>query len=172
MSSRVQRLERLLASLTKFGLVGAVGFVVDLGVFNLLSSTILSSQEVHFGPMIAKVISTTLAILTNWLGNRNWTFRAQKSSSTRREMIEFFLVSVATMPVGLLCLWVSHYLMGYTSLFADNISANIVGTVLGALLRYVLYRGWVFNPERHRRRIAHDQATTMTPDSPIEPSAR
>lgn len=168
MSPRAQRLVSVLASFTKFGLVGLIGFSVDLAVFNLLNSTVLSSDVVHEGPLIAKFVSTTLAIFTNWLGNRNWTFRTHRSSATRREMVEFFVVSVATMPVSLICLWVSHYLLGYTSAFADNMSGMVIGTILGSVLRYVLYKQWVFNPARGSRSVAvtpADGARTPEEDS-------
>jgi putative flippase GtrA len=50
--------------------------------------------------------------------------------------------------VGLLisvaCLWFSHYALGFTSLLADNISANFVGLGLGTLFRFWSYRKWVF----------------------------
>ena len=125
-------------SLAKFALVGGVGFVVDLAVFNVLRAGPLSPEAVAHGPLLAKVVSTLAAIVTNWLGNRYWT------SSRAGEFVEFLVSSVATMPVGLLCLWVSHYLMGFTSQLADNVSGLIVGTVLGSIARYLLYRHWVF----------------------------
>ena len=39
---------------------------------------------------------------------------------------------------------ISHYLLGLDSALADNISANVVGLVLGTLFRFWSYRKWVF----------------------------
>ncbi|MFU8945604.1 GtrA family protein [Mycetocola zhadangensis] len=142
------RLAALLVQLAQFGLVGAAGFLIDLTVFNALRLTILSPEVVHTGPIWAKVISTVLAIAANWLGNRYWTFRAHRQDSTAREGVEFFAVSLVGMGIGLLCLWVSHYLLGFTSVIADNISANVIGLALGAIFRFTLYRYWVFAPGR------------------------
>ncbi|KQX06372.1 MULTISPECIES: GtrA family protein [unclassified Leifsonia] len=140
---------RVLASqLARFGAVGAVGFLVDVGVFNLLRATVLSPEEVHTGPLIAKVISTVLAIFVNWMGNRYWTFSDRRSTSTAREGIEFFVVSIIGMVIGLACLWLSHYVLGFTSVLADNISSNVIGLALGAAFRFVAYRLWVFAPHR------------------------
>src|ERR1700712_3514576 len=61
---------RLFTQLARFGIVGAVGFVVDFGVFNLLRLTVFTPEQVHAGPVYAKVVSTALAILVNWIGNR------------------------------------------------------------------------------------------------------
>jgi len=41
-----------------------------------------------------------------------------------REGVEFALVSIGGMLIGLFCLWVSHYLLGFDNLLADNISGN------------------------------------------------
>ena len=106
------------------------------------------SVNVGAGPVWAKVISTTLAIIVNWIGNRYWTFGNERRPQVWREGIEFGLVSVGGMLIGLLCLWISHYLLGYTSLLADNISSNVIGLALGTAFRFVFYRLWVFNPKR------------------------
>jgi putative flippase GtrA len=138
----------LAIQLARFGAVGAVGFLVDVGVFNLLRATVLSPTEVHTGPLIAKVISTVLAIFVNWMGNRYWTFGDRRSSSTAREGIEFFVASLIGMVIGLACLWFSHYVLGFTSVLADNISSNVIGLALGTAFRFGAYKLWVFAPHR------------------------
>ena len=142
------RLRVLATEFIRFGLIGGIGFVVDFGVFNLLRTTVMDPENMHGGPVIAKLISTALAILVNWLGNRFWTFRDRRRHDVLRESVEFFAVSIAGMGIGLGCLWVSHYVLGYTSLLADNISGNVIGLILGAAFRFVLYRVWVFGPHR------------------------
>jgi putative flippase GtrA len=144
----------LFSEFIRFGLVGGVGFVVDVGVFNLLTLTVMSPENMHEGPLVAKLISTALAIVVNWLGNRFWTFRERRRHDVVRESLEFFAVSIAGMGIGLACLWFSHYVLGFTSLLADNISANVVGLALGAAFRFVLYRVWVFGDKRKHSRSA------------------
>ena len=139
-----------LRELVRFGLVGGVGLVIDVIVFNALRTTVFSPVFVHGGPIIAKTISTSVAIAANWMGNRLWTFRAKRRHDVVREGIEFAVISVAGMFVAVGCLWVSHYLLGLTSLLADNISTNVVGLLLGAMFRFALYRWWVFAPKRQQ----------------------
>lgn len=134
----------LLTQLTRFGLVGLIGLVIDVSVFNLLRVTVLSPEAMHEGPVIAKVISTSLAIVANWMGNRHWTFARERRGHLAREGVEFFLVSFGGMLIGLFCLWMSHYVLGYQSLLADNISSNVVGLALGTAFRFWGYRVWVF----------------------------
>lgn len=138
----------LLGQLARFGVVGLGGLVLDVGIFNLLRLTVLAPEEVATGPIIAKVISTSIAIVFNWLGNRYWTFRATRRRQAVREAIEFIAVSIAGSLLSLLCLWFSHYVLGYTSALADNISSNVIGLALGTAFRFVFYRWWVFHPNR------------------------
>lgn len=141
-------MRRLIAQLARFGVVGAVGFVVDTVIFNVLRATVLSPDDVHAGPFIAKVISTIVAIFVNWMGNRYWTFRDQRRAVAAREGLEFVVVSLGGMVISLGCLGVSHYVLGFTSALADNISGNVIGLVLGTAFRFWLYRVWVYHPDR------------------------
>ena len=135
----------LLGYFVKFGLVGLVGLVVDVSLFNLLS---LTGPGWWSQPLVAKFISTSVAIVVNWLGNRYWTFRRDKRSDVVRELFEFVIASVAGMAVTLATLWFTHYVLGFDSLLADNVSANIIGLGLGTLVRFALYRWWVWSVKR------------------------
>ena len=138
----------LFAQLGKFGAVGLVGLVVDIAVFNILRATVLDPADVQGGSLIAKVISTALAILVNYLGNRYWTFGQTRRNQLLREGVEFLLVSLGGMLIALGCLFFSHYVLGFTSALADNIAGNVVGLILGTLFRFAFYRYWVFHPSR------------------------
>ncbi|MET1042748.1 MAG: GtrA family protein [Microbacteriaceae bacterium] len=152
----------LLAQLVRFGGVGAVGLIVDAAVFNLLWLTVLHPDMVEDGPVLAKIISTTAAILCNWVGNRYWTFREHRRQAAAREGFEFAVVSMAGMLISVGCLWLSREVFGFTSLLADNIATNGVGLILGAAFRFALYRWWVFAPHRSSR---------MTPVAEAVPAA-
>lgn len=128
----------------KFGVVGAVAYVVDLGVFNLLLH--VGSDPVLDGkPLTAKVVSVCVATMVAWLGNRYWTFRRRRRSAVPRELFLFAVVNVGGLALALVPLAVSRYVLGLTSAVADNIAANVVGLALGTLFRFLMYRTVVFN---------------------------
>jgi putative flippase GtrA len=137
-----------LAYLVKFGVVGLIGLVIDVVLFNALRIGVFGEGTWAQSAIGAKTISTTVAIIFNWLGNRYWTFRRHRRRHALREFAEYAVVSLGGMAIALLCLWISHYVLGYTSLLADNIATNVVGLALGTAFRFLLYRYWVFGHHR------------------------
>ncbi len=139
--TRATKAQRLI-ELIKFGTVGGFGFIVDLGVFNLLQHGPLAVLEGK--PITAKIVSVSIAMIVTWLGNRLWTFSAQRTTTRVREFVGFVVVNVGGMAIAILCLWISNYVLGFKSALADNLSANGVGLVLGTAFRYFAYKHLVF----------------------------
>jgi putative flippase GtrA len=134
-----------LHELTRFGTVGALAYVVDVGSFNLLRFG--PGELLGAKPLTAKVLSVAIATLVAWLGNRYWTFSERRTSTLGRELAGFAVVNIGGMAIGVGCLAFSHYVLGMTSALADNVSANVVGLALGTAFRYLAYRTWVFTGE-------------------------
>ena len=137
------RLEHLLHEIAKFGIVGAVAYIVDIGVFNLLRHGAFEDR-----PLSAKVVSTVLATTVAFFGNRHWTFRHRERTSLHREYVLFFALNAVALAMALGMLGLTHYVMGLTSPLADNISANVIGMAAGTLFRFWAYRRWVFTAPR------------------------
>ncbi|GAA2235151.1 GtrA family protein [Rarobacter faecitabidus] len=126
----------------RFSVVGGAAYIVDVGLFNLLRfgpGDLLADK-----PLTAKIISASVATVVAWIGNRYWTFARSRTDSSVRELVSYAIVNVAGMGIAVGCLWLSHYVLGFTSAVADNIAANVVGLLLGTLFRYFAYRTWVF----------------------------
>lgn len=130
-----------LAQISSFGLVGGIAFLVDFGIYNVLRASVLSDS-----PIWSKVVSVAVATMVAWIGNRHVTFRATRGRPALREAILFGLMNVVGLLIAAACLFVSHYVLGFTSQLADNISGNGIGLVLGTAFRFVAYRFLVFRP--------------------------
>ena len=141
----ISPVRKVLRRLGSFSLVGAVAFVVDVTLFNILASTVLDDS-----PITAKVISVAAATTVSWLGSRYLTFRSTRGRSVRSETLLFALTNVVGLLIATACLFVSHYLLGFTSQFADNISGNVIGVAAGNVFRYFAYRYVVFTTEEER----------------------
>ena len=133
-------LNHLIRELMKFGVVGSIAYLIDAGVNNLLRQT----EALDDRPLTAKGISVAFAAVFAFLGNRFWTFRHRSDPGLARGFVLFFFLNFVGLLIAVGCLAVSHYVLGFTSLLADNIAGNIIGTGLGTLFRFWSYRKWVF----------------------------
>lgn len=136
------RFGHLVREFGKFGIVGAISFVIDTTILNLLSDPL--------GPLWAKVISTTIAATLAFIGNRFWTWRGREDANLRREYVLYFIFNAIGLLIALACLWISHYLLGaiwpeiFQTRLADNVAAQLVGTACGTVFRFWAYRTIVF----------------------------
>ncbi|SDR74499.1 Putative flippase GtrA (transmembrane translocase of bactoprenol-linked glucose) [Nocardioides scoriae] len=136
-------LTRLMGSgvqlVARFGLIGLLAFVVDVGLFNL------ARHALDLGPLTSKTISVAVATTVAFLGNRSWTFSERQSQhGARTAYVLFFVFNGIGLAISLGCLYVSTYLLALTSPLAENISSNVVGLALGTLFRFWAYERWVF----------------------------
>jgi putative flippase GtrA len=137
----------------KFGVVGGGGYLLDVGLFNSLRVD-LGDGPVTGSSFTAKAVSVFVATIATWFGNRLWTFRDRRRHDVALEFVEFMAIAAAGMSISLGCLFVSRNILGATSLLADNISANVVGLILGTVFRFLMYRYWVYGDRRRGTRAA------------------
>lgn len=147
---------RMVGQLASFGLVGGLAFIVDLTVYNIVRATVLQDS-----PIWSKVVSVAVATAFAWLGNRYLTFRRERSPHALREGLLFAVVNVVGLSIAAGCLFVSHYVLGFTSQLADNISGNGVGLVLGTAFRFAAYRWLVFSPRSRTLRLPRPAQPTL-----------
>lgn len=148
------RFEGLIQQIAKFGVVGLVALVVDVGLFNVLRFA-GGEGPLYDKPLSAKIISVIVATTVAYIGNRIWTFSDRGRTGVAREYILFFVLNGIALLITLSVLWFSHYALGLTSPLADNISANVIGLGLGTLFRFWSYRKWVF-PEVPEKIVADE----------------
>ena len=133
--------------LGRFGVVGVAGVIVNLGVFNLLRLGPLSEDSTVLGEqdrvVTAKVIATLVSIVFAWVAHRQWTFRGLRTHRPGRELLIFGLVNLIAIVAEAGVVAISHYVLAFTSLAADNL-ASLIGIGLGTVLRYVGYKVFVF----------------------------
>ncbi|GGU09995.1 MULTISPECIES: GtrA family protein [Streptomyces] len=131
------RLDQLAREFAKFGAVGGVGLLVDLGVFNLVR---------HFTevPVVrASIIATVVAIVFNYLGFRYFTYRDRDKSSRTKELSLFLLFSAAGLVIQNGILYAATYGFGWDTPLQSNFF-KFFGIGVATLFRFWSYRTWVF----------------------------
>jgi putative flippase GtrA len=134
----------LLKEVTAFGLVGALAFVIDIGLFTYLAP---------HGALKAKAISTVVSTTFAYFGNRYLSFSHRARTGIGRETGYFFGINLITLIASelILALFVYplHFPHGSRTVFA----VNLVTIALGTVFRFWAYKRFVFlHPDRVRSR--------------------
>jgi putative flippase GtrA len=102
--------------LAKFGVVGLLGYAINLGVYVLL---------LGLGAHVAAAISFVIAASSNYWWNRHWTF-AESKGHFGTQGARFFGVSLAALAVNQLWLLVFLDWMGLGKIVAQAIAIVLV----------------------------------------------
>jgi putative flippase GtrA len=161
MGSLTQRCRELLPELLKFGVVGFIGSVIDLG-----GAAYLHSAE-GIGPMVSKGISIVVATIVTYLGSRFWTFRHRVNQHMLREGLIFFALNLVGLVIAEGVIAFTTYGLDKRDVLAYN-AASLVGTGLGTIFRYFSYKKWVFLAGSPGAAVAAGEATVSGIVDPTE----
>jgi putative flippase GtrA len=118
--------------LIRFGLVGASGYLINLGVFAFLSGNL----GVHH--LIAAVGAFAVAVSSNFFWNRHWTFAAGDGHAGF-QAARFFAVSIAALLINLAVL---EALVGGTSL--GELGAQAIAVAVAMPFNFLGNKLWTF----------------------------
>lgn len=121
LADRIRAASRRPASwwqLFKFGVVGASGYVINLGVFALLSG----SLDLHHIP--AAIGAFCVAVTNNFLWNRHWTFEPGEGPA-HFQAARFLTVSLASLGINLAVLQILVTSGGVSDLPAQAIAVAV-----------------------------------------------
>jgi putative flippase GtrA len=121
--------------LGKFAVVGASGAVINIVVFRTLVR-----NGLHY--LAAGTCSFLVAVTSNYIWNRLWTFREQRGHVGIQGM-RFLVVSVAALGANLLLL---ELLIGIGGI--DQVLAQAIAIVLVTPLNFVGNKLWSFRRRR------------------------
>jgi putative flippase GtrA len=147
----IERVRHLLHEIAKFGVVGAVGFVVTEVGFNLLHF------NVGLGLFTSNILATGTAAVVTFAGNKYWTFRHRSGHGTARETVMFFALNGVGALIQYACVWIARNGFDVTDKYLLNV-AFLIGIGLATLFRFWSYRKWVWG--------------AVVGEAPAEPSPR
>ena len=151
MVSLRQRFAELIPELAKFGVVGLIGSVIDLGGAAYLHGA------VGIGPMVSKGLSITAATVITYLGSRFWTFRHRVNQALLREGTLFVVLNVVGLAIAECVIALVTYGLDMKGTLAYN-AASVAGTGFGTIFRYFSYKKWVFLPDAPGAAVAAGEA--------------
>ena len=130
----------------KFCIVGVSGVLVNMGLLIILTRPFEIALE------YASPIAIEISIISNFVLNNVWTFRARSIKSTlRKRFIRFHIVAFSAGIVNYIILLSLHYGMGLM-----DIVANLIGIAAATIVNYVLNSRWTWKKYPELDELASD----------------
>lgn len=130
-----------LGRFAKFMVVGVIGAVVDFGFYNLLN------EIVGLPPEVSGTASFILAICSNFLWNRYWTYPDSRTKPIFFQFFQFFIVNVLgiVIRVPIIALTRAPYARLVEQLLGvDAATAKTLGNNLALALAVFIVLFWNF----------------------------
>lgn len=139
------RRTRLFGEVVRFMMVGGIATAVAFVLFNgLVHGFFMGAGPMNGQPIPAYIIANTVGMLISYDLSRRWTFRHRVSEHADGGFTAYVVINAVTMLLPVACLYVTRSVIGWDSAIADNLSANVVGVLLGQIARFFLFRKFVF----------------------------
>jgi len=122
--------------LVRFGIVGSLGFVIDLGILAALV------HGAGWDPFVARAVAMTIAILCTWLLHRYWTFAAGRMRSVLPQSLLYGVVQLAGVSVNYSIFSVLVLMGGVWR--SHPVLAAAVGSLSAMAITYVLSKRIAF----------------------------
>ncbi len=113
-------MKRLLAQIMKFGVVGAVAFVIDYGLLALLT------EAFGVNYLVSATVSFTASVVFNYVASMRYVFRHKEGMSRRREFVVFVVLSVVGLGINNGCMWAGVELLGAHYLVVKIVATFVV----------------------------------------------
>jgi putative flippase GtrA len=148
----------------KFAFVGLLGFTLDFGTVFILQSTFLPPVDSNNENLIINVaIATTagfiLAVCSNFIWNRIWTYPDSRSSSIRKQLTQFAIVSVSGWTARTIWIAATYTLFGILSTsviqaFSTSYDPSLLnqqkfGTMIAQFIGVIVVMVWNFLANRY-----------------------
>lgn len=128
-------LKSLIEQFLKFGVVGALAFVIDYGILMLLS------QVVGWDPVPSSAISFIVSVVFNYVASMRYVFTRREDLSRRREFAIFVILSVIGLGINSVCIWAGTQALGDGAVAVT--ATKVVATVVVALWNFWSRKRWL-----------------------------
>ncbi len=150
---KAKEVERFL----KFAVVGTIGAIIDIGMLNLLQSTILSPSGPHelIHVRVATATAFTAAVTSNFIWNRYWTYPDSRSRPIILQLVQFFIVNTVAVGFRLVLVSLTYSPLGelayelVPNVDWDETVQNQVGTNIAQAMAMVIAMFWNFFVNRY-----------------------
>ena len=144
------RLRRLSGEVARFSAVNVVATAVSLTLFNLLAHGVKGWFDGVLNDQVipAYLLANSVGMFVSFYGSRHYAFRHRHVAGPGGGLPTYVVINLSSFVIPITCLWVTRHVFGWDSIYADNISGNVVGALLGNAFRFWAFRRFVFHSQR------------------------
>lgn len=117
-------MRKLIEQILKFGVVGAIAFLIDYGLLMLLS------QLLGMDPVLSAGISFCVSVVFNYVTSMRFVFTHRDDMSRQREFAIFIVLSVIGLIINELCMIAGVSLLGDSALAVTATKAFATAVVM------------------------------------------
>lgn len=92
-------MRKLIEQIMKFGVVGAIAFVIDFGVMVFLT------EVFSIDPVISATVSFIISVIFNYAASMRYVFSHREGMSRTREFVIFVVLSAIGLGINDLLIW-------------------------------------------------------------------
>jgi putative flippase GtrA len=125
----------LRSSIVKYGLVGVLGLLVDMGLFYLFHEVMAINY------IVANILSSSIAVIHNFILNSFFTFKVKDKMLLR--FVSFYLIALAGMVLssGLLALLIG-------GIHLNAMVSKFISVMVVALIQYFVNKKFTFGERK------------------------
>ena len=99
-------MRKIIEQFMKFGVVGAIAFVIDYGLLALLTEVFAINY------LLSATVSFTVSVVFNYVASMRYVFSHKDGMSRRREFAIFVTLSVIGLGINNACMWAGVEVLG------------------------------------------------------------
>lgn len=104
-------MDKLLAQIAKFGIVGVISFIVDYVVYRIFNAIFVSvgfSEVFAQYYLLSALLGFTVSVVVNYILSFKFVFERKEDISRKKEFIVFLVLSIIGLGINEVCLYLGY----------------------------------------------------------------
>ena len=104
-------MNKLLAQIAKFGLVGVIAFIVDYVIYRIFNIVFEATGFSNVFPqyyLISALLGFTVSVVVNYILSFKFVFERKEDLSRKKEFMIFLILSIIGLGINELCLFIGY----------------------------------------------------------------
>ena len=141
-----RRLRRIGGEIARFSVVNVAATIVAVVIFNALVHGVSGwfNGPTNGQPLPSFLFAHSVGMFISYYGSRKYAFKHRHAAGPGGGLINYVVINLASFVIPIACLYVTRNVFHWDSVYADNISGNVIGAVLGSAFRFWAFRRFVF----------------------------